>query len=253
MIKKSGDIRNDQSLAQTNRDNRDKLIVEYAPLVKNIANRMAMRLPPHIDQEELVSAGTVGLLDAIDKYDPGKQTKFKTYAEFRIRGSMLDALRNMDWVPRSVRRQAREMEKAYFELEQRFGRQATDEELAAELGLEEQELFDVLSQVKSVSLISLNETVGEEVMGRRQEIIDYLVDPNSDSPFQELHLAQLKRSLGEAIEELPEKPRLVLTLYYFEELNMKEIGEVLDITESRVSQIHSKTLLYLRGKLKNVL
>ncbi|MBF0475616.1 MAG: FliA/WhiG family RNA polymerase sigma factor [Deltaproteobacteria bacterium] len=253
MIRKSGEIKNDQSLTQVNRDNRDKLIVEYAPLVKTIANRMAMRLPPHIDQEELVSAGTVGLLDAIDKYDTGKQTKFKTYAEFRIRGSMLDALRNMDWVPRSVRRQAREMEKAYFELEQRFGRQATDEELAAELGLEEQELFDVISQVKSVSLISLNETVGEEVMGRRQEIIDYLVDPNSGSPFQELHLAQLKQSLGEAIEELPEKPRLVLTLYYFEELNMKEIGEVLDITESRVSQIHSKTLLYLRGKLKNVL
>ncbi len=229
---------------------RERLIMEYAPLVKYIANRVAMRLPPHIEVADLVNAGILGLIDAVEKFDPSKEVKFKTYAEIRIRGAILDELRSMDWIPRSVRKVINQMMNAYHELEQHLGRPARDEEMAEQLGVQMDEFYRLLKQSAGVPLISLDVTMDPE--DKRRDILSCIVDPKSTNAFGVLGLNEVKDSVARAIEDLPEKEKEVISLYYYDELTMKEIGEVLDLTESRVSQIHTKAILRLRVRINNL-
>jgi len=232
---------------------REEVILTYTPLIKYIAHRLAMRLPPHISAEDLISAGLMGLLDALTKFDPNKNVAFKTYAEFRIRGAMLDELRSLDWVPRSVRQKAAHLERTLLSLEKKMGRPAEDEEIAHELGLSLEEYYDLLNEVKGISLLD------REVLERKMaslpdgDILDLLLDERGKDPFRELSLKELKNALASMIDELSPKEKLVISLYHYEELTLKEIGETLDLTESRICQIHTKGMLKLRGKLKRYL
>lgn len=229
---------------------RERLIMEYAPLVKYIANRIAMRLPPHIEVNDLINAGVIGLIDAIEKFDPGKEVKFKTYAEIRIKGAILDELRSMDWIPRSIRKVINKLVNAYHELEQQLGRPAKDEEIAELLGLQMEEFYRLLKHSAGAPLISLDVMVDHD--DKRRDILSCLVDPKSTDAFGVLGLNELKDSIAGAIDDLPEKEKQVVALYYYDELTMKEIGEVLDLTESRVSQIHTKAILRLRVRVTNL-
>jgi RNA polymerase sigma factor for flagellar operon FliA len=229
---------------------RERLIMEYAPLVKYIANRIAMRLPPHIEVNDLINAGVIGLIDAIEKFDPGKEVKFKTYAEIRIKGAILDELRSMDWIPRSIRKVINKLVNAYHELEQQLGRPAKDEEIAELLGLQMEEFYRLLKHSAGAPLISLDVMVDHE--DKRRDILSCLVDPKSTDAFGVLGLNELKDAIAGAIDDLPEKEKQVVALYYYDELTMKEIGEVLDLTESRVSQIHTKAILRLRVRVTNL-
>ena len=231
---------------------RDRLVVEYAPLIKYIAQKIAARLPTNIELDDLISSGVIGLMDAIEKYDASRDNKFKTYAEFRIRGAILDELRAQDWVPRSVREKAKTLERCYVRIEQQKGRQATDEEVCADLGISQDEYHDMLNQVRSVSLLSFDDVQNFSKADKRalhgfSDAASY----KSSTPFSEVNHAALKGMISEAINDLPEKQRLVLSLYYYEDLNLKEIGRVLDVTESRVSQLHTQAILRLKGKLRN--
>ena len=233
-------------------DLKEQIVLEHTPLIRYIVNRIAVRLPSHIDLDDLHNTGVIGLMDAIEKYDPDKNCKFKTYAEFRIKGAILDQLRSLDWVPRSVRQKSRKLERAYGEVEQRLGRSATEDEVADSLGLQIDKFHDLLNQVRGISLVNL-----EEVGGNRQEsdrsgsFADIIEDVNSENPFASLKEVETKHVISDTIGGLPEKERLVISLYYYEDLNMKEIGSILGITESRVSQIHTKAVLRLRSKLKS--
>ncbi len=231
------------------RRTKEKLILEYAPLIKFIAQKIAVRLPSNIEFDDLVSSGVIGLMDAIDKYDPTRDNKFKTYAEFRIRGAILDELRAQDWVPRSVREKAKQLERAHLRLEQRLGRVPSEDEVSQELGISKEGYYDLLNQVKSVSILSLDEA-GSFNSSDRKSILSLLESCKIPSPLTFLSLKSLKEVVTKAIENLPEKQRLVLSLYYYEDLNLKEIGNVLDVTESRVSQLHTQAILWLRRKLK---
>src|SRR5688572_8443405 len=226
---------------------KDKLVVEYAPLIKFIAQKIAVRLPSNIELDDLISSGVIGLMDAIDKYDPTRDNKFKTYAEFRIRGAILDELRAQDWVPRSVREKAKQLERAHVKLEQRLGRVPTEDEITKELNISKEEYYDLLNQVKSVSILSLDEA-GSFNSSDRKSILSLLESCKIPSPITQLNLKTIKEVVTRAIESLPEKQRLVLSLYYYEDLNLKEIGEVLDVTESRVSQLHTQAIMWLRRK-----
>ena len=230
---------------------RERLIIEYAPLIKYIAQKIAARLPANIELDDLISSGVIGLMDAIDKYDSSRDNKFKTYAEFRIRGAILDELRAQDWVPRSVREKAKALERCYQRIEQEKGRQATDEEVCANLGINQQEFNDLLTQVRGVSLLSVDDIANLSKADKRS--IHGIGDNDSrqPTPFNEVSLAHLKRMIADAIRDLPEKQRLVLSLYYYEDLNLKEIGRVLDVTESRVSQLHTQAVLKLKARLRN--
>ncbi|MBY0470315.1 FliA/WhiG family RNA polymerase sigma factor [bacterium] len=230
---------------------RDKLIVEYAPLIKYIAQKIAARLPANIELDDLISSGVIGLMDAIEKYDSSRDNKFKTYAEFRIRGAILDELRAQDWVPRSVREKAKQLERAFSKIEQSKGRQATDEEVCEELGLSQEDYHDMLNQVRSVSLLSYDEILSFSRSDRRTLHGIGESGSKAPTPFNEVNIAGIKRIIAEAIQDLPEKQRLVLSLYYYEDLNLKEIGKVLDVTESRVSQLHTQAILRLKAKLRN--
>jgi len=229
---------------------RERLIMEYAPLVKYIANRIAMRLPPHIDVNDLINAGIIGLIDAIEKFDPAKEVKFKTYAEIRIKGAILDELRSMDWIPRSIRKVINKLVNAYHELEQQLGRPAKDEEIAELLGLQMEEFYKILKHSAGAPLISLDVMVDHD--DKRRDILSCLVDPKSTDAFCAMGLGELKDSIAGAIDDLPEKEKQVVALYYYDELTMKEIGEVLDLTESRVSQIHTKAILRLRVRVTSL-
>ncbi len=227
----------------------DKLIVEYAPLIKFIAQRIAVRLPPHIELDDLTSAGVMGLIDAIGKFDPSKDTQFKTYAEIRVRGAILDELRSLDWVPRSVRQRATEISQAYAAVEQRMGRAATDEEIASELGLPLEEFYKQLGNAKSAPLLSIEDLGGMGKDGEKRDIMEVLAGSPDTDPQMMARVSEVREIIGRAIDQLPEKERLLVSLYYYEELTMKEIGEVLGITESRVSQLHTRAVMRLRGKL----
>ncbi len=227
-----------------------KIIKEYSPLVKFIAQKIAVRLPANIELDDLLSAGIIGLMDAIDKYDPARDNKFKTYAEFRIRGAILDELRAQDWIPRSMREKAKMIERTFAKLEQKLGRQASEEEAAKDLGMKLEEFQETLHQCKSISLLSLDE-VGTFANGDRKSLLGLLESGRNFNPLVQLAGAELKDQLAQAIQELPEKQRMVLSLYYYEDLNLKEIGEVLEVTESRVSQLHTQAVLRLRSKLKD--
>ncbi len=228
---------------------RDRLIMEYAPLVRHIANRIAMRLPPHIEADDLVSSGILGLIDAIEKFDPSRKVMFKTYAGIRIKGAILDELRAMDWIPRSIRKVVNRLESAYHELEQRLGRPAEDEEVAELLGMKMEEFYRLLKQATGVPLISLDILIDTDE--KKRNILSYLVDPKSENALGVLGLGEIKDTVAWAIDALPDKEKEVLSLYYYNELTMREIGKVLDLTESRVSQIHAKAILRLRVKIKN--
>ncbi len=229
----------------------DKLILEYSPLIKYIAQKIAARLPANIELDDLISSGVIGLMDAMDKYDASRDNKFKTYAEFRIRGAILDELRAQDWVPRSVREKAKILERCYAKIEQQKGRQATDDEVCQELGISQNEFHELLNQVRSVSLLSYDDVSHFSKADKRAL---HGVGDNgtkAPTPFSEINVAYIKRTISEAIQDLPEKQRLVLSLYYYEDLNLKEIGKVLDVTESRVSQLHTQAILRLKGRLRN--
>lgn len=231
---------------------RDQLIMDYAPLIRFVAQRIAARLPSNIDIDDLISAGVIGLMDAIEKYDPSRDNKFKTYAEFRIRGAILDELRSQDWVPRSVRDKAKKIEKTYAELEQKLGRAVTDEELSNALGIKLDEYYDMVSKVKAVTLLSIDELSGPNQQDRKS-LLECLENTSSKNPFTQLKSKGIRDILVKHIDELPEKQKLVLSLYYYEDLNLKEIGRILEVTESRVSQLHTQAVEKLRAKLKPIL
>ena len=232
---------------EPNLEDREYLVTECLPLVKFIAHRIGARLPAHVEVDDLIHSGILGLMDAIKKFEPGRNVKFKTYAEQRIRGAILDGLRDLDWVPRSLRRKKKDIENAYHILEQQFGRAATDEEVAAQLGIPLEELHKNLDDLKGVNLGTFVEA-GED--GEGEGLIGIVPDPDAEDPQLLLQTRELKAILKQAIDRLPTKERFVVQLYYFDELTMKEIGTLLNITESRVSQLHTKSMLRLRGKLK---
>jgi RNA polymerase sigma factor for flagellar operon FliA len=233
---------------------KEQIVLEHTPLIRYIVNRIAVRLPSHIDLDDLHNTGVIGLMDAIEKYDPEKNCKFKTYAEFRIKGAILDQLRSLDWVPRSVRQKGRRLERAYGEVEQRLGRSATEDEVADSLGLQLDKLQELVNQVRGISLVNLEEIRnGGQEGDRNGSYADVVEDVNAENPYSTLKLQEMKQIMADTIATLPEKERLVISLYYYEDLNMKEIGNILGITESRVCQIHTKSVLRLRSKLKNTL
>ena len=235
-------------------DIQEQIILEHTPLIRYIVNRIAVRLPPHIDLDDLYSTGVIGLMDAIQKYDPGKNCKFKTYAEFRIKGAILDQLRSLDWVPRSVRQKSRRLENAYVEVEQRLGRAATEQEVADSLGLEIDKFHAMVNQVRGISVVNLEEIRGNNADGDQTgTFADVIEDVKSENPFASLKLSEHRSLMADTIGTLPEKERLVVSLYYYEDFNMKEIGNTLGITESRVCQIHAKAVTRLRSKLRGMM
>src|SRR5918996_5766511 len=232
---------------------RDQLIIRYAPWVKFIALRMAAKLPAHIQAEDLISAGIIGLIDALDKFNPTREVQFKTYAQIRIQGAMKDELRALDWASRSMRQKVKRLEHTYATLEQELGRPPSSEEVAHSLGIEMDAFEEMLDDVKGNSLVSLEELGQGPASEDKINLLEALLSREDQDPLEMLNLQDLKKALTQAIAELPEKERLVLSLYYFEELTMKEVGKVLNLTESRISQLHTQTVLRLRGKLKGYL
>jgi RNA polymerase sigma factor FliA len=228
---------------------RGKIINEFAPLIKYIASRIAVRLPPHIDLNDLINAGVIGLIDAIEKFDAGKQVKLKTYAEFRIKGAILDDLRSMDCVPRSIRQKARILEKAYADLEDVFGRPATDNEVARELNLNKKAFRRLLSETAPIFLLSLDDLGEDEKDPSRRNFLEWIARDDKCLPSSKLRYKQVSKLLVKLIRNLPKNESLVLSLYYYDEMTMKEISYVMKNAESRVSQIHTKATLRLRGRL----
>ena len=231
------------------KDLRDRLIVMYSPLVKYVAGRLGSGLPAHVDEGDLVSYGLLGLIGAIERYDPERDIKFETYAIARIRGSIIDELRALDWVPRSVRSRAREIERAIANLEAKLGRAPTDEEISAKVGITTEELEESLTDIARSSIAALDELWSVSGEGDQVSLLDTLEDPDSVRPADALDETELREILGDAISRLPEREKLVITLYYYEDLTLREIGEVLGVTESRVSQLHTKAILRLKARL----
>ena len=229
---------------------KDEIIIEYAPLVKYIAQKIAARLPPNIELDDLISCGVIGLMDAIEKFDPSRDNKFKTYAEFRIRGTILDELRAQDWVPRSVREKAKLVERALQKLEVELGRPATDEEMCKELAITQDEYYDLLNKAKSISLLNIDDSASFN-RGDKKLMMGLMENSKMSNPFHAVSYKNSKEIIKDGIRSLPEKQRLVLSLYYYEDLNLKDIGQVLNVTESRISQLHTQAILKLRSKLKN--
>ena len=232
------------------REQKNELIREYAPLIKFIAQKIAVRLPSNILIDDLISAGSIGLMDAIDKWDPTRDNKFKTYAEFRIRGAILDELRSQDWVPRSVREKAKIVEKAYAKLEKDLGRPATDEEMCEHLQCSMDEFHELINKSKSVSLMNIDDAAAMS-KGDKKLMVSLMETSRGANPQTAVGYKRAQEIIKDGIKTLPEKQRLVLSLYYFEDLNLKEIGQVLDVTESRVSQLHTQAILKLKAKLRN--
>jgi RNA polymerase sigma factor for flagellar operon FliA len=226
---------------------RDQLITEYLPYVKRIVQRLAVHLPSTVDIDDLMNVGVIGLIQAVDRYDPRRDNKFMTYAIFRIKGAVLSELRARDFLSRSNRRKIRELESAYLRLEQKLGREADDQEIARELGVDLEQVYRT-KQMSSISFISLEE-LGVSSRDEKEKLLSYLIN-NEDDALSMTKLKELKEAMALAIRQLPEKERLVISLYYLDELTMKETGKVLGITESRVSQIHSQAILHLRTKLR---
>jgi RNA polymerase sigma factor for flagellar operon FliA len=229
---------------------RDRLIINYSPIVKYVASRLASGLPSHVEEADLVSYGLLGLMTAIDRYDPARDIKFETYAIARIRGSIIDELRTLDWVPRSVRSRARNIERAIRELEAKLARAPTDDEIAGRLGISTDELEASLIDISRSSIAALDELWSTAGEGDQVSLLDMLEDPQSIKPAEALDETEVREALAEAISRLPEREKLVVTLYYYEELTLREIGEVLGVTESRVSQLHTKAILRLRSRLQ---
>ena len=256
-----GDItsadKTEEELWQQYRKHRDPVIREafikqYAPLVKYVAGKVAVGMPNNVEFDDLVGYGVFGLIDAIDKYDPEKNVKFKTYAVTRIRGAIFDELRLIDFVPRSVRQKTREIEAAISSLEAQLGRTASDQEIAGALGMDESEYMKVIQKISGTSIISLNDLWYSGDDNDKVSIGDSIESPSSLNPDVMVVNEEIRRVIVEAINELPDKEKKILVLYYYEDLTLKDIGQVLQVTESRVSQLHTKAVLHLRSKLTNI-
>ena len=231
---------------------KEKLILHYAPLVKYVAGRLLIHIGQHVEYDDLVGYGIFGLIDAIDKFDNAKGVKFETYASFRIRGAIIDHIRRMDWVPRTLRQKNKQMEQVYTKLEDELGRQPTDEELAEKLNMNVSETQDLMRKSSVLSLVSLDDYMEQNY----ESSFTSLVASRVDSPEEQTERQERKEMLAEAIGKLSEKEKLVITLYYFEDLTLKEISCIMKVSESRVSQIHTKAITRLQGKLgrfKNLL
>jgi RNA polymerase sigma factor for flagellar operon FliA len=231
---------------------REAFIKQYAPLVKYVAGKIAMGMPNNVEFDDLVGFGVFGLIDAIDKYDPEKNVKFKTYAVTRIRGAIFDELRQIDWVPRSVRQKTREIEAAISSLEAQLGRTASDQEVAASLGMNEDEYLKTIQKISGTSILSLNDVWFSGDEKDRVSIVDSIESPSSLNPDVMVEKEVMRQVIITAINELPDKEKKILILYYYEDLTLKDIGRVLKVTESRVSQLHTKAILHLRSKLTNI-
>jgi RNA polymerase sigma factor for flagellar operon FliA len=230
---------------------RDELVMRYVPLVKNIVLRMAAKLPiDHADKEDLINVGIIGLMSAIEKYDSTRNVQFDTYARFRIRGAVLDELRARDWVPRSTRSKESRLEEVFTELRQELGRSPDEKELADHLGISLEEYYSLLDEVKSVSIISKEDLPPDYLENYKSDMMPEMVD--NDNPLQCLTNQEMMLGLKKAIDAMPQKEKLVLSLYYYEELTMKEIGKVMDLTESRICQIHVQATLRLRSVVKDL-
>ena len=231
---------------------RDKFVRQYAPLVKDVAGKVAIGMPHNVEFDDLVGFGVFGLFDAIEKFDPEKHVKFKTYAVTRIRGAIFDELRSIDWVPRSVRQKAREVEEAVRRLETSLGRSAGDREIAKEMGIGLPDFQKLMLKISGTSILSLNDVwyTGED--NDKVSIVESIESPQSLNPDTIVEKEEIKRVIIEAINELPDKEKKVLVLYYYEDLTLKEIGKVLEVTESRISQLHTKAIMRLRAKLTNI-
>jgi RNA polymerase sigma factor for flagellar operon FliA len=231
---------------------RERLVLAYSPLVKFVAGRMASGLPAHIEESDLISYGLLGLIGAIERFEPEREIKFETFAMARIKGSIIDELRSLDWVPRSVRAKAREIEGAQVKLERQLGRAPSDEEVANLLEMSMNDFQDSLLQISNSSVVALDElwTVSD-ASGDQVSLLDTMGDPNAIDPARELGVSELKDRLAHAISRLPEREKLVVALYYYENLTLREIGEVLGVTESRVSQLHTKAVLRLKARLQS--
>jgi RNA polymerase sigma factor for flagellar operon FliA len=226
---------------------REQLISEYLPHVKRIVHRIAVHLPSTIDIDDLMNVGVIGLIQAVDRYDPRRDNKFMTYAVFRIKGAVLSELRSRDFLSRSNRRKIRDLENTHMKLEQKYGREVEDFEVAEEMGISVEQVYRT-KQMSNISFISFEE-LGYSSRDEKEKLMSYLVD-NDDDALTLTRLKEIKEATARAIEQLPEKERLVISLYYLDELTMKETGKVLGITESRVSQIHSQAVGRLRAKLR---
>jgi RNA polymerase sigma factor FliA len=225
--------------------------VAYSPLVKYVAGRMSSGLPAHVEEADLISYGLIGLISAIERFEPEREIKFETYAVPRIRGAIIDELRSLDWVPRSVRSRARQIEKANVKLENKLQRAPTDEEMAKELGIDEEDFQESLIQISNSTIAALDElwTISDS-SGDQVSLLDTIHDPNAPDPAKVLDATALKDRVADAIARLPEREKLVIALYYYENLTLREIGEVLGVTESRISQLHTKAVLRLRSRLQ---
>jgi RNA polymerase sigma factor for flagellar operon FliA len=231
---------------------RERLVVAYSPLVKYVSGRMASGLPAHVEEADLISYGLVGLISAIGRFEPEREIKFETYAITRIKGAIIDELRSLDWVPRSVRSRAREIEKANSKLEHQLQRAPTDDEMSAELGMSVEEFQEALLQISNSTVAALDElwTVSD-ASGDQVSLLDTLQDPGAPDPAAVMDATDLKDRMADAIARLPEREKLVVALYYYENLTLREIGEVLGVTESRVSPLHTTAVLRLRSRLQS--
>ena len=230
---------------------REQLVVAYSPLVKYVAGRMSSGLPAHVEEADLISYGLIGLINAIERFDIEREIKFETYAITRIKGAIIDELRALDWVPRSVRARAREIERAHGKLEHRLHRTPTDDEMATELSLSVEEFQESLVKISNSTVVALDELWAvSDSSGDQVSLLDTLHDPDAPDPQQLLDASELKDRLADAISALPEREKLVIALYYYENLTLREIGEVLGVTESRISQLHTKAVLRLKSRLQ---
>ncbi len=232
-----------------NREIRDFLVQKYSPLVKYVAGRVAIGMPQNVEFDDLVSYGSFGLLDAIEKFDPDRDIKFKTYAMTRIRGAIFDELRSIDWIPRSIRQKAKQVEETIAMLENKLGHTVDDDDIAKEMGISSEELQSLLAKISGASMISLNDIwyLGDD--NDEVSFMETLESPANLNPDTLIEKEEIKSVIVEAIKHLPDKEKKVIVLYYYEDLTLKEIGEVLEVTESRISQLHTKAIMRLRGKL----
>ena len=225
---------------------RNKIIVEYIPMIRCVARKIASRLPAHIDHEDLISNGVIGLMDAIKKYDSARNNKFKTYAEFRVRGAILDALRSQDWIPRSIRDKTKKINKVTKELEQKYSRSPKSTEIAKALNITIEKYHEILKETNKVNMVSIDESL---FFSKTDKTSVLTILENKNSSFNIVNKKSVQKIITNAIEELPERQRMVLSLYYYEEFNLRKIGQILKVTESRVSQLHAQAIERLKIKL----
>ena len=230
---------------------RERLVLAYSPLVKYVAGRMSSGLPAHVEEADLISYGLLGLISAIERFEPAREIRFETFAITRIKGSIIDELRSLDWVPRSVRAKAREIERANAKLEHKLHRAPTDQEMADELDSSIEDFHESLVRISNSSVVALDELWSvSDSSGDQVSLLDTIQDESAADPAQEMDLTDMKDRLADSIARLPEREKLVVALYYYENLTLREIGEVLGVTESRVSQLHTKAVLRLKSRLQ---